>query len=209
MKPELIQHLHDLPSPPVLDVLGKWVFCRNARTGTTSICEGPLKSRSVRYRANPDLWNTVWETLVVPKLSDDAMIVFTFVRNPWDRICSAFHQCRDRARTEANKIDRAWEFLDWVKEVLAIDGPSVNRHFAEQYDTAVFDGKRIGLIGRYETIVEHWKIIGEQINCPLWIPRLNASEHGSYIDHYDDESRRIVGELYRREIETLGYEFGK
>ena len=47
MTPEMIAHIHDLPVPPVLDVLGKWVHCRNARVATTSMDEGPFRARCI------------------------------------------------------------------------------------------------------------------------------------------------------------------
>jgi len=145
--------------------------------------------------------------IILPNFSD--LIIFTFVRNTWDRIFSAFVQCRDRARTQENKIDPIWQFSDWVNQVLSKRGPSINMHFAEQYPTVYFDRQPFGIVGRFERMQDDWKSIAERIGVSESLPVLNASDHGSYVNHYDGESRRVVAEMYQREISAFGYEFGK
>lgn len=202
----LHEHIRSLPVPPVLDVLGKFVHLRNARTGTTSMDEGPLRGRAIMRRRDRYLWETVWNNIIVPNKD---VVIFTFVRNPWDRICSAFYHCRDRTKTPENKIDGRWEFASWVKEVLAVKGPGVNMHFAEQYPTAYFEDRPIGFIGRFEEMGRDWDKLATKIlvACPL--PHWNACGHGEYVDHYDEDTRQIVGELYQRDIRAFGYKFGE
>lgn len=208
MKPELIQHIHDLPVPPVLDADGKWVHCRNARVATTSIDEGPLKQRCVVKRRTPDVWETVWDSVIVPRI-DDA-VLFTFVRNPWDRVCSAFFQCRDKARTPEYKIDPKWKFTNFVKLVLDVDWPNVNMHFAPQYDSFCYNDEPIEkmFVGRFERLAKDWAVVADTIGVSPTLPHFNAGGK-SYVWQYDDESMEIVGRLYAPEIAALGYEFGK
>lgn len=201
----LEEHILSLPSRPVLDVLGKFVHLLNARTGTTSMDEGPLRGRCIHHRRDPRLWTTVWEQVIVP----GNPVYFTFVRNPWDRICSAFHQCRDRAKTPENKIDPHWKFSDWVKRVLAIHGPNLNMHFAEQYPTAFFGGEAFAFDGRFENMQEDWSKLAATIDVSHKLPHWNAAGHGSYVDHYDEETRQIISEMYRRDATAFGYEFGQ
>lgn len=205
MHEDLKRHLKSLPVPPVLDVLGVFVHLRNARTGTTSIDEGPLRGRCVMRRRDRHLWETVWDKIITPRNP----VIFTFVRNPWDRVCSAFFQCRDRAKTKENQIPKTWEFNEWVKEVLAVQGPGVNMHFAEQYPTVFYNGERIGYLGFYENMEADWRGLAEVANLPYHLPHWNSAGHGSYVDHYDDMSRGIVGEMYQRDVNAFGYEFGK
>jgi len=206
MRSDLIEHLENLAVPPVIDVLGKWVHLPNARTGTTSIDEGPLRDRRLLRNRDVNIWQTVWENLIVP---NEGIVLFTFVRNPWDRICSAFHQCRDRAKNPDNKIDETWVFDEWVKRVLAVKGPGVNNHFAEQYPTAYLNKYRFGFVGRFEEMDTDWERLSRTIGVREDLPHKNASPHGSYIDHYDTECVQIVEELYKRDIEAFGYKFGE
>ena len=39
------------------------------------------------------------------------------------------------------------------------------------------------------------------------IPHFKKSTRSSYRDYYDEESREIVGELYKKDIELLDYTF--
>lgn len=207
MKQELIDHIHDLTVPPVLDVLGQWVHLRNPRVATTSMDEGPLRDRCIiKYRGRKN-WEVVWNQVIVPKIDD--LVLFTFVRNPWDRICSAFFQCRDRARNTTHKIDKAWQFTDWVKQVLAVRGPGLNMHFAPQYDSVCRNGDRIPnvFVGRFERMQADWSALAAQIGVSPGLPHLNPCGK-KYADHYDDESWEIVGEMYAQEIKALGYGFG-
>jgi hypothetical protein len=200
------QHIHDLSIPPVLDVLGEWILCANARVCSTSMVAGPLKPRAIRKRHNSVLWETVWQNIILPKF--DSAFIFTVVRNPWDRVCSAFFKCRDWSRTLENKINPEWEFTEWLECVLAKTWPSVNFHFAEQYPTAYCEGRQVSCVGRFERIAEDWPEIAGRIGVSSELPSWNSARHGSYLDHYDDASRQIVAELYQREIAAFGYEYG-
>lgn len=208
MRSELIAHIHDLAVPPVLDVLGEWVHCRNARVATTSMDESALGDRCIIERRGRKNWESVWRHIIVPRF--DQLLLFTFVRNPWDRICSAFFQCRDRARTEKNQIDRKWEFTDWVKHVLAVQWPAVNMHFAPQYDTMYYDGKPIPgmFVGRFERLEKDWAAVAARLRVRPTLPHWNGTGKRPYTEYYDRECVAIVGNLYAREIEALGYRYG-
>jgi len=207
----LEEHIVSLQVPPVLDVLGKFVHLRNARTGTTSMDEGPLRARAIHHRRGRRLWETVWNKIIVPRMGtiQDSPVLFTFVRNPWDRICSSFFHCRDRAKSEDNKIDPSWQFPDWVKRVLWPRGPGVNMHFAEQYPTAYFEGKEFAFVGRFENMQHDWGRLSATIDVSHRLPHWNASGHVEYVDHYDEESRQVIAELYRKEIQVFRYEFAR
>lgn len=206
MQDDLADHIRKLHVPPALDQFGKWVHCRNARTGTTSMDEGPLKGCLMRRR-DPARWDAVWRSCFAGNLH--RMTIFTFVRNPWDRICSAFYHCRDRAKTAENKIDPKWQFREWVKEVLAVQGPAVNMHFAEQHGTAYFQGEPFASVGRFERMEVDWQRLAKVIGASPELPHWNANGYESYADHYDDETRCIIAYLYRNDIQAFGYEFGK
>lgn len=204
---KLIQHLHDLTLPPVLDVLGKWVSCPNAKTGTTSIHVGVFNDRSIVHNRGRENWERVWNKVIVPNM--DELVMFTFVRNPWDRVLSAFLHCRDKARNPKSKIARSWKFLEYVKEVLAVKGTSVNAHFAPQYDTIQFQGRPIPgmFVGRFERLEHDWAHLAKRLDVDPALPRQNVSGHKHYTTYYDNESVEIIGRIYSQEIGALNYEF--
>lgn len=214
MKPGCIDHIRHLTVPPLFGRRGNWVFLRNAKVATTSICEGPLRKysgfdlRRITDARQRLFWEFAWKHVVTPRL--DEAFIFTFVRNPWDRVLSAFLHCRNKAQTLIHQIDSAWEFGAYVKEVLAEEGPRVNYHFTPQYDTLCFGGEGIpGLfVGRFERLLRDWRKVARRIRVSAKLPKLNArNERAPYQAYYDRETRDIVGRLYRPEIELLGYEF--
>lgn len=211
MNPEIIQHIHDLPIAPSLDVLGKWIHCRNARTATTSVGDGVLKERYIRCignRRGNQNWENVWNHIIVPKI-DDA-VIFTFVRNTWDRVASAFFHCRDSAISESNKIPKEYSFGEWVRGQLAPNWPDVNTHFASQYDSVYCNGEPIPgmFVGRFERVAEDWARLARMLEVMPVLPRLNGNPSRHYAEYYDADTRDIVGDLYRDEICAFGYTFG-
>lgn len=204
----LDKHIHDLAVPPILDQKGKWIFCRNAKVASTSISEGPLRKRSLIHRRSIELWEAFWKAQFEHRL--DETLLFTFVRNPWDRLVSAFFHCRDKAKTPVYQIDKTWEFQPYVKQVLAVEGTGINRHFAPQYETVCFEGKPIPgmFVGRFERLQDDWNKLARRLRVSKRLPKRNAGRmNGKYSEYYDDETREIVGRMYQREIEFLGYEF--
>ena len=204
----LIKHLHDLPTPPVLDVLGEWVSIPNPRTATTSIHVGPLNDRCITRNRGPRNWERVWWKIIVPRL--DELTMFTFVRNPWERALSSFLHCQRHPVNRNHKIDSKLTFSEWVKQQIPTSGIA-NVHFEPQFDTFRFDGKAIPdlYVGRFEDLHEDWAGLADLLGVRNVLPKLNASEHLHYTEYYDDESQEIIGKLYEPEITLLGYEYGK
>lgn len=211
MTDAMVAHLRNLPIPPVLDPEGKWMFVRNGRAATTSVCQGGLCKTGLRRRVDKQRWAHAWETMFAPNIEN--VVVFTFVRNPWDRVCSAFFQCRDRAKTPSNIIDQHWDFRDYVEQVLRVEGPTVNVHFAPQYDTFRYNDEPIPgvFIGLFERLRDDWTELTKLLGVSKELPHLNAgcSNNGSYRNYYDDATAEIVGNMYAKEIAALGYTFGE
>jgi hypothetical protein len=160
-----------------------------------------------KYRGRRN-WEQVWKSVIVPNI--DNLVMFTFVRNPWDRILSAFVNCQTRARHPKNKIAPIWRFQEYVKEVLGVRGPSANIHFTPQYPTVAFRGEPIPgmFVGRFERLHKDWAKLAPRLGVAPVLPRRNQSKHDHYTTYYDDESREIVRRLYQQEIRFLGYTFG-
>jgi hypothetical protein len=123
---------------------------------------------------------------------------FAFDRNPWDRQVSFYHH---RHRHEANPPPFT-EFIHSDKrarlnnfEIYSIDG-----------DVAV------DFIGHYETLEADLKRALEQVGLSLngELPRAKSGTRHKgkhYRDYYDDRTRDVVGDWYRREIQLLDYAF--
>ena len=66
---------------------------------------------------------------------------------------------------------------------------------------------RVDYVGRYQRLQHDFNVIARRLGVAATLGAQNRSPHPDYRDYYDRESRRIVGELYRRDIELFGYDF--
>jgi hypothetical protein len=67
----------------------------------------------------------------------------------------------------------------------------------------------VDCIIRFEQLQNDWDYVSKRIGVPSELPHLKGTKHTHYTDYYDDESIRIIGDLYKTEIEALGYKFGE
>jgi hypothetical protein len=70
----------------------------------------------------------------------------------------------------------------------------------------------VDFIGRFENLTEDLRQALDEVGLKLEheLPRAKTTFRKSdrpYRDYYDEETRDIVGDWYRREIALLGYEF--
>ena len=69
----------------------------------------------------------------------------------------------------------------------------------------------IDFIGRYENLQNDFNLICVKLNIQhLKLPMINKSrkrEHKNYREYYDDQSKAIVTELYKKDLEYFNYNF--
>lgn len=142
---------------------------------------------------------------------------FAFVRNPWDRTLSAY---RFLKRGGFHQGDRRWaeqylgdcpDFPTFVRQRLRRPEILEWEHFRPQYPYLCDrDGRlRIDFVGRYERLEEDFRELCRQLGVERELERLNAAEgpRSGYHDHYDEDTRAIVAEVYAEDIRSLGYAF--
>jgi hypothetical protein len=142
---------------------------------------------------------------------------FTFVRNPWDRLLSAWRFLRAGG---FNDTDRRWarrhlsEFPDFgtfVRHWLTPENARSWVHFRPQTDFLRLDNGRPGVdfVGRYELIDTDFRQVCDQlgINAPLSTLNVAPAPRRDYRTAYGSESRAIVANVYAQDIGELGYDF--
>jgi hypothetical protein len=65
------------------------------------------------------------------------------------------------------------------------------------------DVARLDFIARYERLAADYEIIRERVGGAAQLPRLRASTHPSFRECYDAGMERIVGAIYRQDVELL------
>lgn len=148
---------------------------------------------------------------MLPRDFYDELFKFAFVRNPWDLQVSSFHHIR-RERPQLMKPHEKFE--DFLRRKLEPERP-----WQYHLDTSIelqtdyisdFQGRQIvDYVGRYETLQDDFNHICDCIGLPAeTLPhRRKAEDRVAYRDYYDDSTRDLVADYFRRDIERLGYDF--
>jgi hypothetical protein len=140
---------------------------------------------------------------------------FTFVRNPWDRIVSAYTFL---SQGGANERDRRWghavlakykSFDEFVLQWLDQRNIYGQIHFVPQWEFVVNGQGQMCMdfVGRFERLGDDFQYITDQLGRSSDLPMVNASQRTSYRDYYSAASRKKVEQIYQRDIEQFGYSF--
>lgn len=160
--------------------------------------------------------------IVFPKKEFDRYFKFTFVRNPWDRVFSAYNFLKkgglseqDRKWTEKVKFSSYKSFDDFVKR--GLPKPSIHTwiHFLPQSNFLSIPRSRklpVDFLGFFENIENDFRYITDKLGMGEDFPlkRKNASnlkQKLDYKDAYTDTTRNIVSQLYKTDVDLLGYNF--
>jgi len=191
---------------PVLSRDDAFIFFGNRKVGLQSVCRHLLKDRVVLWKDNPQPYKQRWRSYTMEDIG--RMFKFTIVRNPWDRVVSAFSALQQTGYKR--KIAPDEDFKNFVKGPFHRDGVALDLHFEHQHPRAFFEGMGIvDFVARMERIDDDWPVVAKAIECSSVLPHKNKSSRGSYGDYYDDECRDIVAQIYEKDIELFGYEFGQ
>lgn len=140
---------------------------------------------------------------------------FTFVRNPWDRLLSAYIFLK---RGGLNEMDRKWAeenlakfesfeqfVLEWVNE----ENIWKWVHFIPQYhficDKSGF--VKMDFVGRHENIDQDFITVASRLNISATLPMMNKTRDDSYRNYYSPVTRDHVARIYAKDIELFNYKF--
>lgn len=128
---------------------------------------------------------------------------FAFVRNPYDRIVSAYfyrRRCNERESADFNTPHfREWLMDDRIRADMAVD--EVFRPMVHYLDTPV------DFVGRFESLQEDFDRVCEIIEVePRRLIMDNIGTHPPWQELLDEGMLERVHELYREDFESFGYE---
>lgn len=157
---------------------------------------------SIRDKVGPEVWESYFK--------------FSIARNPWDRVVSLFTW---KARNDASLKPRRRfyhrlgvpfdEFAEVKKRfaefVKAGDWQTNDRFY-------ILDGKLgVDFIIHYEDLAAGFAEVCQRLGLPqMALPRLKAGIRPTkyhYSQYYDEETKDIVADRHRNDIELLGYRF--
>jgi hypothetical protein len=135
---------------------------------------------------------------------------FAFVRNPWDRLVSCWHNkivdqnwwgLSDKQRDHLRNFDN---FIDYISK---LDLETCDVHLRLQ--SSVIDLNHVDYIARFENFETDLKTIFDILGLKITeIPKANASKSRTPIHaYYNSKLRDKVEQLYQKDIQIFGYEY--
>lgn len=139
---------------------------------------------------------------------------FTIVRNPFDKMVSAFTYLRS-GKQPVDKpyfdiIIKYKDVNDFLKNYLSIDNNLFKiAHFTPQNLWLKINGvNKMDYVGRLEDYNNSVKTIFTNINVNINnITHTNKSNRGDYKGYFNDESIEIMNRLYKDDLNEFGYEY--
>ncbi len=161
---------------------------------------------------------------------------FAFVRNPWDRLVSWYSMIRDaekirwhqalanqrnRSHLRQTRENKLWRYvldnsstfeefvLNCTDEIeVARDVYYSFTYNQLDYVTDNKDNLLVDFVGRFENLGSDLLKVYDELDIDLKsIPHENRSVRGHYSSFYTPETKMIVEERFKRDIEYFGYEF--
>ena len=143
--------------------------------------------------------------------------VFSFVRNPFDRLASCYESKfhRDAAIKKpylAYKyyllgiLSKDLGFEHFIKTIYRIPERLAEKHFRSQHSSLYRHGKCVAdFVGKFENLETDYEPIRQKYGfAPL--KHYNKTDKGNWMDYYTPKTAKMVYRKYRKDFETFGYQ---
>jgi len=130
---------------------------------------------------------------------------FTIVRNPWTRAFSWYKNVmRDELHQKSYNVDDQISLNAFLKLHAGKLALRKQTYWIKDFKDSI----PLDFIGRFETLNDDFQQICDAMNIPhITLPHDIAGSGEDYRDYYDKDSIKIIGEVYKEEIEMFGYKF--
>ncbi len=151
----------------------------------------------------PDLTQ---ERIAAIPLRNGYYFSFAFVKNPFARVVSHyFHKVVTKRSNEFKEcFDKDFDFF--VRFIGTIDVTQSNPHIKLQSLLIPLD--QCEFIGRVENFDEDFRYVCDRLGIEMGeLPHTHQTVHEHYSRYYTKKTREIVERLYKKDLETFGYQF--
>jgi len=144
---------------------------------------------------------------------------FAFVRNPWDRLVSAYNFLKTGGVSEQDKnwaksnIQQYENFDSFIKGWLNQKNIYSYYHFIPQFEFVCLDGLELAVdfVGYFENFEQDFKFVADKLGIQAELQHLNKTKdrgkRKNYTEYYTKETLKIVADVYQEDITLFGYDF--
>ncbi|MCV3488049.1 sulfotransferase family protein, partial [Campylobacter lari] len=147
----------------------------------------------------------------------DSYFSFGFVRNPYDRVVSAYHYLKDGGGTLGDKkwaAENIYKYSSFEEFVLKLENAEIQNkilnwiHFVPQYKYLCDNEKNIlvNFIGKFEKLEEDFKKILDILNRKDNLVHVNKSKHCNYKNYYNIKTYEVIRKIYKNDFEIFDYD---
>lgn len=179
-------------------------------------CAGISISNSLFQTNTPHLTLQCYES-IFGRGEFSAYFKFAVVRNPWDRVVSAYHYLMAGGRTPKDRewtkkhLSRYPDFETFIQKGLASFQVQRCIHFRPQSEFICIATRRIPLqfLALFENLEEDFAAICEQLKISARLEKLNLTptRKKDFRDYYSPEAQLTVAKVYAEDLANLGYTF--
>ena len=131
---------------------------------------------------------------------------FTIVRNPWARVFSWYmNVMRDERHLSSLGVSRDVSFQEFLLKCRSNWALRTQMHWLKDFGGQLpFD-----YIARFESLEADFRILCDRLGCAeqIQLPHRIKGTGEDYRNYYDAETREIVADRYREEIEYFEYSY--
>lgn len=172
--------------------------------------------RKLRHHSNLIFGDHIPAIEIQKKIGEklwEKIFTFTFVRNPWDRMLSLYF-----AMKKWGEISGDMQFRDYILALRDDHKRSEKRIFrlpvyyfgSSDYILDASGEILVNFIGKFENRSDDLKIVAQRLGSKRFgtlEPIFVKPRPKSYTEYYDLETREIVGQIYRKDVELFDYQF--
>jgi hypothetical protein len=202
----------------VIDHQLKAIYLSIPKNANTSIKSALLTMSNTGDPQNPHANDTPFESIELNTVRSQKYAKyfrFTFVRNPWDRLLSAWaDKCGAESNVDLSRfgMPKGVPFAHFVDAACELNDLYTDVHLRSQVDILHIRGACLpDFIGRFENLKQDWERVLLALKLSkdrrVELPQMQRSAHEGYRKMYNQQMAQKVATRYARDIEFFGYSF--